>query len=72
MNRKIVRAFALMPAFAIMLSYAASRFPVLPFDSKSYEKLQEQASPLFDGLMNGVSALGEYHGPKVNPNVRGG
>lgn len=59
MNRKIVLAFLLMLAFAISLSYAASRFPVLPFDLKSYQELQEQASPLFSGLMKGVSALGE-------------
>ena len=48
-----------MLAFAILLSYAAARFPVLPFDLKSYEELQEQASPLFDRLMKGVSDLGE-------------
>ncbi len=59
MNRKIVFALVLMLAFAISLSYAASRFPVLPFDLKSYQELQEQASPLFGGLMKGVSALGE-------------
>lgn len=59
MNRKIALAFVLMIAIAISLSYAASRFPVLPFDLKSYQELQEQASPLFDSLMKGVSALGE-------------
>jgi membrane-associated phospholipid phosphatase len=48
-----------MLIFAILLSYAAARFPVLPFDLKSYEELQEQASPLFDMLMKGVSAFGE-------------
>ena len=48
-----------MLAFAISLSYAASRFQVLPFDQKSYEELQEEASPLFDILMKGVSDLGE-------------
>ena len=58
-NRKIAIAFVLMLAFAILLSYAAARFPVLPFDLKSYEELQEQASPLFDRLMKGVSDLGE-------------
>jgi undecaprenyl-diphosphatase len=45
--------------FAISLSYAASRFPVLPFDLKSYEELQEEANPLFNILMQGVSYLGE-------------
>jgi membrane-associated phospholipid phosphatase len=58
-NRKIVIAFVLMLAFAISLSYAASRFPVLPFDLKSYHELQEQASPPFDMLMEWVSALGD-------------
>jgi membrane-associated phospholipid phosphatase len=58
-NRKIVIAFVLMLAFAISLSYAASRFPVLPFDLKSYQELQEQASPPFDMLMEWVSAIGD-------------
>jgi membrane-associated phospholipid phosphatase len=44
---------------AISLSYAANRFPVLPFDLKSYEELQEEANPLFNILMQGVSYLGE-------------
>jgi membrane-associated phospholipid phosphatase len=48
-----------MLAFAISLSYAANRFPVLPFDLKSYEELQEEANPLFNILMQGVSYLGE-------------
>jgi len=59
LNRKIARAFMLMLAFAMLLSYSASRFQVLPFDQKSYEELQEEASPLFDILMKGVSYLGE-------------
>ena len=59
MNRNIALAFVLLLLLALLLSYAAARFPVLPFDLKSYEELQEQASPLFDGLMRGVSALGE-------------
>lgn len=46
-------------AFAISLSYAAARFPVLPFDQKTYEELKEQTSPLFESLMTWVSALGE-------------
>jgi undecaprenyl-diphosphatase len=48
-----------MLGFAIALSYAASKFPVLPLDLKSYQELQEEASPLFDELMQGVSYLGE-------------
>ena len=59
MNRKITLAFVLMLAFAALFSYAASRFPVLPFDLKSYKELKEQTGPLFDGLMIGVSYLGE-------------
>jgi len=58
-NRKIVVALLLMLAFAVALSYAASRFPILPLDLKSYHELQEQASPFFDVLMQGVSYLGE-------------
>ncbi len=58
-NRKIAIVFVLMLAFAISLSYAAARFPVLPFDLKSYEELKEKTSPLFDMLMAGVSAFGE-------------
>jgi membrane-associated phospholipid phosphatase len=58
-NRNIAIAFVLLFLLALLLTYAAARFPVLPFDSKSYEELQEQAGPLFDRLMRGVSALGE-------------
>ena len=48
-----------MLAFAILLSYAAAKFPVLPLDLKTYEELKEQANPLFDRLMTWVSDLGE-------------
>jgi undecaprenyl-diphosphatase len=48
-----------MLAFAILLSYAAAKFPVLPLDLKTYEELKEQANPLFDLLMKWVSDLGE-------------
>jgi undecaprenyl-diphosphatase len=58
-NRKIAILFVLMLLLAISLSYAAARFPVLPFDQKSYEELKEKTSPLFNILMEGVSALGE-------------
>lgn len=58
-NRKIALAFVLMLAFAILLSYLASEFTVLPFDRKSYHELQEEANPLFNILMQGVSYLGE-------------
>jgi undecaprenyl-diphosphatase len=58
-NRNIAFAFVLLLLFALLLTYAAARFPVLPFDLRSYEELKEQANPLFDMLMNWVSDLGE-------------
>lgn len=60
MNRNIAIAFVLLLIFALLLSYAASRLAILPFDLKSNEELQEQASPLFDSIMKGVSALGDF------------
>ena len=48
-----------MLASAISLSYLANEFTVLPFDLKSYYELQEEANPLFNILMQGVSYLGE-------------
>jgi membrane-associated phospholipid phosphatase len=59
MNRKITLALMLLVASAVVLSYAASRFPILPLDLKSYWELQEEASPLFNMLMQGASYLGE-------------
>lgn len=59
MNRNIAIAFVLMLLSAFLLTYAAARFPVLPFDLKSYEELHEQTSPMFDELMRWVSALGD-------------
>jgi membrane-associated phospholipid phosphatase len=59
LNRKFVLAFAPLVAFAVVLSYAASIFPVLPLDLKSYHEVQEEASPLFNELMKIVSYLGE-------------
>jgi len=58
-NRNILLAFLLLLLLALLLSYAAARFPILPFDMKSYEELQEQASPHFDEIMRWISALGE-------------
>jgi undecaprenyl-diphosphatase len=58
-NKEIVKAFVLMLVFAIVLSYAASKFTVLPFDLKSYHELQEETSPMFSTLMHMVSYLGE-------------
>jgi hypothetical protein len=37
-NRNIAIAFVLLLIFALLLSYAAFRFPVLPFDLKSSER----------------------------------
>jgi len=59
LNRKIALIFLLLLALAIALSYAASKFTVLPFDLKSYHELQEEASPPFNILMQTVSYLGE-------------
>ena len=59
MNRKIALTLVLLVASAAALSYAASKFAILPLDLKSYLELQEQASPLFDMLMQGISYLGE-------------
>jgi hypothetical protein len=58
-NQKIVLALGLMLALAVALSYAASKYPVLPLDLQSYQELQEEANPLFNILMQGVSYLGE-------------
>jgi len=58
-NRKIALTLMLMVASAVALSYAASKFTILPLDLKSYLELQEQASPPFTLLMQGVSYLGE-------------
>jgi len=59
LNRKIALIFLLLLALAIVLSYAASKFTVLPFDLKSYHELQEEASLPFNLLMQTVSYLGE-------------
>jgi membrane-associated phospholipid phosphatase len=58
-NKKIALAFLLMLTFAAVLSYAASEYAILPFDVKSYQELQEQTSPWFKTLMQGISYLGE-------------
>jgi hypothetical protein len=58
-NRKIALTLVLLAASAIALSYAASKITILPLDLKSYLELQEQASPLFNMLMQGVSYLGQ-------------
>jgi membrane-associated phospholipid phosphatase len=58
-TKNIAIAFMLLLLLALLITYGAARFPVLPFDLKSYEELKEQASPLFDELMIWVSALGE-------------
>jgi undecaprenyl-diphosphatase len=55
-----ILVFALLLTIATVLSYAASKFTVLPLDIKSYYELQEEASPLFSMTMLLVSALGEF------------
>jgi membrane-associated phospholipid phosphatase len=57
-NQRIALAFAILLVIAIALSYAASKFTVLPFDLKSYHELREEASPLFNMLMQAISFLG--------------
>lgn len=59
MDRRIALVLVLTLAFAVSLSYAATKSPVLSFDQKTYEELKEQTSPLFDSLMTWVSAIGE-------------
>lgn len=59
MNQKTALVFGVLLIAAIILSYAANRFTVLPLDLRSYYELQEQTSPLFGMLMQGVSFLGE-------------
>ena len=58
-NRDLALIFVLLLLLALLLSYAVAWSPVLSFDAKSYEELQEQASPQFDWLMRAVSDLGE-------------
>jgi len=52
--------FAILLVAAITLSYAASKFVILPLDIHSYYELQEEASPPFNMIMQWVSALGEF------------
>jgi membrane-associated phospholipid phosphatase len=65
MNRKIVIAFMLLLALSIAFSYAAYKFPVLPFDQASYNELHEEPRPLFGILMQDVSMLGNMPAPLV-------
>jgi undecaprenyl-diphosphatase len=58
-NKEIAKSFVLMLVLAISISYAASKFTVLPFDQKSYHELQEKASPAFSISMQMISYLGE-------------
>lgn len=58
-NRDLALIFVLLLLLALLLSYAVAWSPALSFDAKSYEELQEQASPQFDWLMRAVSDLGE-------------
>jgi hypothetical protein len=58
-KKDTVFIFAALLAIAIALSYAAGKFTILPLDLESYYELQEEASPSFNMMMHGVSALGE-------------
>jgi hypothetical protein len=58
-KKDTVFIFAAILAIAIALSYAAGKFTILPLDLESYYELQEEASPSFNMMMHGVSALGE-------------
>jgi hypothetical protein len=62
-KKDTVFVFAATLAIVIALSYAASKFTVLPLDLESYYELQEEASPSFNMMMQGVSALGDLHYP---------
>lgn len=59
MKRSITVAFVILLLFALSITYAASEFPILPFDLMSYHELREEANPAFDILMQAVSYIGE-------------
>ena len=59
LKRSITVAFVILLLFAFSITYAANKFPVLPFDLMSYHELREEANPAFDILMQAVSYLGE-------------
>jgi membrane-associated phospholipid phosphatase len=63
MTKKIVLAFALVLALSIAVSYAAYKFPVLPFDQASYDELHEKPRPFFGIVMQAVSMLGNMPVP---------
>ncbi len=58
MDRRIDIALILLLAFSIVLSYAAYKYTVLPFDQASYNEFHEEPRPLFGILMLYVSSLG--------------
>jgi membrane-associated phospholipid phosphatase len=59
MDRRVAAILFLLLASAIMLSLAAHFFAVFPFDLKITHELQEEQSPVFAAVMQGVSAIGE-------------
>jgi membrane-associated phospholipid phosphatase len=63
MTKKIVLAFVLLLALSIGLTYAAYKFPILPFDRASYDELHEKPRPLFGIVMQAVSMLGNMPVP---------
>jgi membrane-associated phospholipid phosphatase len=63
MTKNIVLAFVLLLALSIGLTYAAYKFPVLPFDQASYDELHEKPRPFFGIVMQAVSMLGNMPVP---------
>jgi undecaprenyl-diphosphatase len=59
LKRIITVAFIILLLFALLITYMASKFPILPFDLMSYHELREEATPAFSILMQAVSYLGE-------------
>jgi membrane-associated phospholipid phosphatase len=63
MTKNIVLTFVLLLALSIGLTYAAYKFPILPFDQASYDELHEKPRPFFGIVMQSVSMLGNMPVP---------
>jgi len=59
MDRRVAALLFLLLTSAILLSLAAHVFAVFPFDLKITRELQEEQSPAFAAVIQGVSAIGE-------------
>jgi len=57
-NRRLVIILILLLASGVALSVAAHVFAVFPFDLKVTNELQEEDNPIFKGVMDWVSFLG--------------